>query len=253
MSNQAVAAIGRWIERPAWWRPRGSGVAFAAAEAACAPPAMPITRVLKDVGCGLTLVIVNGGGAEIAWSKVAELLAAGNASGIGAGASSPHERGVLTLLFTDIVGATERAEQSGDECWCSLLERHHAVVRAELTRFHGRELDTAGDGFFAAFDGPTCAVRCAAAIRAALRGLGIEIRAGLHAGECEVVESKVAGVAVHVAARVAASAAAGEILVSSTVKDLVGGAGLTFVDAGWRALKGISDPWRLFSLGSDES
>jgi len=198
-------------------------------------------------------VIVNTGGAEVAWSKVGELLATGYASAIGAGRSALHGRGVLTLLFTDIVGATERAERLGDDDWCCLLERHHAVVRGELQRFHGREVDTAGDGFFAAFEGPASAVRCAAAIRAALGALGLEIRVGLHTGECELVGSKIAGVAVHVAARVAAVAKASEILVSSTVKDLVAGSGLTFVDGGWHALKGLSDQWRLFSLGSDDA
>lgn len=253
MSNQAVAAISRWIDRPSWWRSRASGVVLPEPQAVDAQASVRMARILNDVGCGLTLVIVNAGGNEVAWSKVGELLATGYASAIGAGRSPVHGRGVLTLLFTDIVGATERAERLGDEGWCSLLERHHALVRGELDRFHGREVDTAGDGFFAAFEGPACAVRCAAAIRAAVAALGLEIRVGLHTGECEMAGSKVVGVAVHVAARVAAVAKAGEILVSSTVKDLVGGSGLAFVDDGWHALKGLSHQWRLFSLGGDDA
>jgi class 3 adenylate cyclase len=253
MSNQAVAAFARWIDRPSRWRLRAAGVPLPEPQADSAEASVRVARLLNDVGCGLTLVIVNAGDAEVPWSKVGELLATGYASAIGAGRSPVHGRGVLTLLFTDIVGATERAERLGDEGWCSLLERHHAVVRGELERFHGREVDTAGDGFFAAFEAPACAVRCAAAIRAAVAALGLEVRVGLHTGECEMAGSKIAGVAVHVAARVAAVAKAGEIIVSSTVKDLVGGSGLTFVDAGWHALKGLSSQWWLFSLGSDDA
>ena len=135
------------------------------------------------------------------------------------------ERVLATILFTDIVGSTELAARLGDSAWRELLERHHAIVRRELARFQGRELDTAGDGFFAAFDGPARAVRAAAAIRDALRELEIEIRAGLHTGECEVADGKLAGIAVSIGARIAALAAPGEVLVSSTVKDLVAGSG----------------------------
>jgi class 3 adenylate cyclase len=127
----------------------------------------------------------------------------------------------------------------GDSAWRELLERHHAVVRRELGRFHGRELDTAGDGFFAVFDGPARAVRAAAAIRDALVPLGIEIRSGLHTGECEVADGKVAGIAVSIGARIPSVAAPGEVLVSSTVKDLVAGSGLTFEDRGDQQLKGV--------------
>ena len=156
------------------------------------------------------------------------------------------ERVLATVLFTDIVGATARAEQLGDGAWRELLERHHAIVRRELEHFGGREIDTAGDGFFASFEGPARGVRCAMAIRDGLRPLGLEIRAGLHTGECEWSGDKLAGIAVHIGARVAGMAQAGEVLVSRTVKDLVGGSGLAFVDRGEHELKGVSDRWQLF-------
>jgi class 3 adenylate cyclase len=158
------------------------------------------------------------------------------------------ERVLATVLFTDIVGSTELAGRLGDSAWRDLLQRHHAVVRTELARFQGRELDTAGDGFFAAFDGPARAVRAADAIRESLRPLDLAIRAGLHTGECEVGEGKIVGVAVSIGARIAAIAAPGEVLVSSTVKDLVAGSGLEFEDRGEHELKGIAEPWRVFAL-----
>ncbi len=163
-----------------------------------------------------------------------------------------HDRALRTMLFTDIVGSTQLAERLGDERWQRLLERHHAIVRRHLAHFRGQEIDTAGDGFFATFDAPTRAVRCAQAIRGAVRAIGLEIRAGLHTGECEIGGRKVTGVAVYVAARVAATAAAGEILVSSTVKELVAGSGLRFSGGDWHALKGFSDEWRLFALRGGE-
>jgi len=158
------------------------------------------------------------------------------------------ERVLATILFTDIVGSTERAATLGDSAWRQLLERHHAVVRRELARFQGRELDTAGDGFFAAFDGPARAVLAASAIRDSLRALELEIRAGLHTGECEVSDGKVAGIAVSIGARIASLAEPGEILVSSTVKDLVAGSDLRFEARGEHRLKGVPEPWRLFAL-----
>ncbi|MDX2437216.1 MAG: adenylate/guanylate cyclase domain-containing protein, partial [Acidobacteriota bacterium] len=156
------------------------------------------------------------------------------------------ERVLATVLFTDIVGATAMAERLGDGAWRELIERHHALVRRELTHFGGREIDTAGDGFFASFEGPARGVRCAMAIRDALRPLGIEIRAGLHTGECERSGKKLAGIAVHIGARIAGLAEAGEVLVSRTVKDLVAGSGLAFVDHGVHQLKGVSDSWQLY-------
>ena len=158
------------------------------------------------------------------------------------------ERVLATILFTDIVGSTELAARLGDSAWRELLQRHHALVRRELARFQGRELDTAGDGFFAAFDGPARAVHAASAIRDALQALDLEIRAGLHTGECEVSDGKIAGIAVSIGARISSLAAPGEVLVSSTVKDLVAGSGLQFEDRGEHQLKGVPDAWRLFAL-----
>jgi class 3 adenylate cyclase len=158
------------------------------------------------------------------------------------------ERVLATILFTDIVGSTEMAAGLGDAAWRELLERHHSIVRRELARYQGRELDTAGDGFFAAFDGPARAVLAAAALRDPLRAIGVEIRAGLHTGECEVSDGKVVGIAVSIGARISSLADPGEVLVSSTVKDLVAGSGLRFEDRGEHQLKGIPEAWRLFAL-----
>jgi class 3 adenylate cyclase len=155
---------------------------------------------------------------------------------------------LATVLFTDIVGSTGRAAALGDRAWRELLERHHALVRRELARYRGEEKDTAGDGFFATFDGPARAIRCADAIVDGLRLLGLEIRAGVHTGECEVHEGKVAGLAVVIGARVAAAAQGGEVLVSQTVKDLVAGAGLEFEERGEHELKGVPGSWRLYSV-----
>jgi class 3 adenylate cyclase len=156
------------------------------------------------------------------------------------------DRVLATVLFTDVVGSTERAAQLGDRHWRDLLEAHHAAVRRELGRFRGREVDTAGDGFLATFDGPARAIRCARAIVEAVRSLGIDVRAGLHTGEIELLDGDIAGIAVHIAARVAALAGPGEVLVSSTVKDLVAGSDLRFGDRGLHRLKGVPEGWRLF-------
>jgi class 3 adenylate cyclase len=158
------------------------------------------------------------------------------------------DRALLTLLFTDLVASTEIATRLGDRGWRDLLEQHHAVVRRELSRFGGREVDTAGDGFFAAFDGPARAIRCAQAVVDGVRSLGLEIRAGVHTGEVEVLEDKVAGIAVNIAARVAGSAASGEVLVSATVRDLVAGSGLTFEPRGETVLKGIPGTRPLYAV-----
>jgi pimeloyl-ACP methyl ester carboxylesterase/class 3 adenylate cyclase len=166
----------------------------------------------------------------------------------GARPGAEPDRVLATVLFTDIVGATERASRVGDRSWHDLLDSHHALVRRELEHFRGREIDTAGDGFLATFDGPARAVRCACAISKAVRALGLEIRAGLHTGECELMGDKLGGIAVHTGARVAAEAQASEVLVSSTVKDLVAGSGLTFLDRGVQSLKGIPGEWHLFAV-----
>jgi class 3 adenylate cyclase/pimeloyl-ACP methyl ester carboxylesterase len=155
---------------------------------------------------------------------------------------------LATVMFTDIVRSTERAAELGDRAWRDLLARHHRLVRRELARYRGEERDTAGDGFFATFDGPARAIRCAQAIIEGVRELGIEVRAGVHAGECEVHDHKVAGIAVAVGARVTAAAAAGEVLVSSTVKDLVAGSGLEFDERGTQELKGVPGEWRLYAV-----
>jgi class 3 adenylate cyclase len=155
---------------------------------------------------------------------------------------------LATVLFTDIAGSTERAAELGDRTWRDLLERHHRIVRRELARFRGEEKDTAGDGFFATFDGPARAIRCAQAVVDGVGELGLEVRAGVHTGECELHEGKVAGLAVVIGARVAAAAEAGEVLVSQTVKDLVAGAGVEFEDRGERELKGVPGSWRLYSV-----
>ena len=160
------------------------------------------------------------------------------------------DRVLATVLFTDIVGSTEKASALGDRAWLELREAHHAIVRRELERFRGREIDTAGDGFLAIFDGPARAIRCAAAVTGAVRALGLEVRAGVHTGEIELVGEKVGGIAVHIGARVAARAGPGEVLVSSTVKDLVAGSGLAFTDRGRAELKGVPGEWALFAVAS---
>jgi class 3 adenylate cyclase len=161
---------------------------------------------------------------------------------------APEEDRVLaTVLFADIVSSTERAAELGDRRWRELLESYYVMARREVTRFRGREVDTAGDGFFATFDGPARAIRCACALRDAVTSLGISIRAGLHTGECVLMGEKVGGIAVHTGARVSGQAQPAEVLVSSTVKDLVAGSGLQFQDRGVHALKGVPGEWRLFA------
>jgi pimeloyl-ACP methyl ester carboxylesterase len=161
--------------------------------------------------------------------------------------SPEFDRALATVLFTDIVGATDLAARLGDRAWRDLLEQHHVLVRRELARFRGREVDTAGDGFLATFDGPARAIRCACGVRDAVHQLGIEIRAGLHTGEIELGGDKIGGIAVHIGARVAAVARASEVLVSSTVKDLVAGSSIRFADRGIHVLKGIPGEWHLFA------
>ncbi|MDP8958430.1 MAG: adenylate/guanylate cyclase domain-containing protein [Actinomycetota bacterium] len=160
----------------------------------------------------------------------------------------PADRVLATVLFTDIVASTERAAELGDRRWGEVLDLHHATVRRELDRYRGREVDTAGDGFVATFDGPARAIRCALDIRHRMRALDLEIRAGLHTGEVEVAGSRVVGIAVHIGARVAALAAPGEVLVSRTVKDLVGGSGIDFDDRGAHSLKGVPEEWQLYAV-----
>jgi len=166
----------------------------------------------------------------------------------GARSAPEPDRVLATVLFTDIVGSTERAAELGDSRWRDLLERHGTVVRRELERHRGREVKATGDGFLATFDGPARGIRCASSIAAAVRPLGIEIRAGLHTGECELMNGDVGGIAVHTGARVSAEAGPGEVLVSSTVRDLVAGSGIEFEERGSRELKGIPGEWRLYAV-----
>jgi pimeloyl-ACP methyl ester carboxylesterase len=158
------------------------------------------------------------------------------------------DRMLATVLFTDIVGSTEQAASLGDKAWRDVLERHHAAVRGELTQFRGHEITTTGDGFLATFDGPARAVRCAVAIRDRLRESGLEVRAGVHTGECERMGDNIGGLAVHIGSRVAGLAGPGEVLASSTVKDLVSGSGIVFEDRGAHPLKGIPGEWRVFKV-----
>ncbi|HEX9351702.1 MAG TPA: alpha/beta fold hydrolase [Gaiellaceae bacterium] len=158
------------------------------------------------------------------------------------------DRVLATVLFTDIVGSTAKATELGDARWRELLGKHHSLIRRQLSRFRGTELDTAGDGFFASFDGPARAIRCACAVTQAVKEVGLEVRAGLHTGECELLDNKVGGIAVHIGARVAKEAAPGEVLVSSTVKDLVAGSGIGFRERGTAELKGVPGEWRLFAV-----
>ncbi len=160
------------------------------------------------------------------------------------------DRVLATVLFTDIVGSTQRAAELGDRAWTELVTKHHDLVRSQLARFRGREVDTAGDGFFATFDGPIRAAHCALAISDAVRELGLEIRAGLHTGEVEIANGAVRGIAVVVGARVGALAHASEVLATSTVRDLVAGSSLTFAEHGEHELKGVPGTWRVFRVGA---
>jgi class 3 adenylate cyclase len=173
----------------------------------------------------------------------------------------PHhdlDRVLATVLFTDVVGSTDQVASMGDRRWSELLATHDSISRAELERFRGREIETTGDGFLATFDGPGRAVRCACAIRDAVRAIGINVRGGLHTGEIELHGDHIRGIAVHIAQRVQALAQPNEVLVSRTVTDLVGGSGIAFADRGTHALRGVPDPWQLFAvedprLGSDRT
>jgi pimeloyl-ACP methyl ester carboxylesterase len=167
---------------------------------------------------------------------------------VGSRDSSESERALATILFTDIVGSTEKAAELGDRGWRQLLERHDAAVRHQLSLHRGREVKTMGDGFLATFDGPARAIRCASAVREEVTGLGIDVRAGIHTGEVELIGEDVGGMAVNIGARIGALAEPGEVLVSSTVRELVVGSGLEFVDRGTQNLKGAPGEWRLFAI-----
>jgi class 3 adenylate cyclase len=155
---------------------------------------------------------------------------------------------LTTILFTDIVGSTERAASLGDHSWRSLLDAHDGAIREQVRRFKGKEINTTGDGFVVSFDGPARAIRCAQAINEAMRPVGLDLRMGLHTGECEVRGEDLGGLAVHIAARIGALATSQEILVSSTLKDLVIGSGIEFTERGSQDLKGVPGSWNLFAV-----
>jgi pimeloyl-ACP methyl ester carboxylesterase len=207
-------------------------------------------RYLAERIAGAKLVEIPGndhapwvGDVETVLTEVEEFLT-------GARGDAEADRVLATVLFTDIVRSTERAAEVGDRRWRDLLEAYYSLARRQLTRFRGRELDTAGDGLFAAFDGPARAVRCAAAIRDGMRALNLDVRGGVHTGECELIGEKMGGIAVHIGARVAALAGPGEVLVTSTVKDLVAGSGIRFEDRGTPPLKGVPGDWHLYLVTS---
>ncbi len=207
---------------------------------------IPMSRVVEIAGAGHLAL---GGEAAMTIADVVHAFL-DDVREAGGWAEPEPDRVLATVLFTDIVGSTERAVALGDREWRQLLERHHTLVRRELVRFRGVEINVAGDGFFATFDGPARAVRCATAITDAVHPLGLEIRAGLHTGECEMLDGTIGGIAVHIGARIAGKAAANEVLVSSTVKDLVAGSGLEFVDRGTAELKGVPGEWRLYAVAA---
>jgi class 3 adenylate cyclase len=168
----------------------------------------------------------------------------------GARTTQIADRVLATVLFTDIVESTRQAAALGDQRWRDLLARHDSLVRRELERHRGRAVKTMGDGFLATFDGPARAIRCACSVRDSMRDLGIEVRSGLHTGECELIGDDVGGIAVNIGARVGSAAEAGEVLVSRTVTDLVAGSGIEFADRGLHTLKGVPGKWQLFAVSS---
>jgi pimeloyl-ACP methyl ester carboxylesterase len=189
------------------------------------------------------------GGDHLPWGEHADTIAAEIEELLTGRRAAPVPDTVLaTVLFTDVVESTERAAELGDRRWRELLELHHVRIRRELDRFRGREIDTAGDGFLASFDGPARAIRCASAALESVRELGLELRAGIHTGECELLDGKLGGIAVHIGARVAALAEPGEVLVSQTVRDLIAGSGISLDDRGIAQLKGVPGEWRLYAV-----
>ncbi len=211
-------------------------------------------KYLADHVPGAQLIAVEGS-APVVWIEEPEPLVGAIEAFLGSVEDEQKEfdRVLATVLFTDIVGSTERAVEIGDRAWTELLERHHQIVRAMLSRYRGVEVDTAGDGFFATFDGPGRAVRCAQAIIAAMQPLDLQIRAGLHTGEIERTAEKVGGLAVHIGARLGAVANASQVVASSTVRDLVVGSGLSFEDLGWHDLRGVPEQWHLYRVAPDRS
>jgi len=214
-----------------------------------ASSSLPLFRYVAEHISGARLVTLPGADVSLFCGATETVLGEAEEFLTGARHHVESDRVLATVLFTDLVKSTERAAELGDRRYRDLLEQHHATVRRELARFGGKEMNTTGDGFFASFEGPARAIRCAVAIREALRGIGLESRAGLHTGECERVNGELGGMAVHIGARVCALAGAGQVLVTSTVKDLVTGSGIRFEDYGSHTLKGVPGEWRLFALG----
>ena len=208
---------------------------------------MQEARWTADQIPGARLVPVQGDGDDVYLGDVGEVAEA--IRGFAQSIEEEHaafDRVLATVLFTDIVGSSERAAALGDQAWKQLVEQHHARVRALLARYRGHEVDTAGDGFFATFDGPGRAVRCAQAIVRSVGTLGIEVRAGVHTGEVETIDGKAGGLAVVIGARIGGLAEASEVLGSQTVRDLTAGSGIAFEDAGEHELKGVPDRWRVY-------
>ena len=203
---------------------------------------IPAARLIEVHGAGHIFV---GEELEYACEEIERFLAEVWSDG---GQALEPDRVLATVLFTDIVGSSEQAATLGDRAWRDLLQRHHELVRRQLLRFRGKEVDTAGDGFFASFDGPARAVRCGCAIVDAMPELGLRVRVGVHTGECETMDGKVTGIAVHTGARIASLAQPGSVLVSSTVKDLVAGSDISFHERGEHELKGIPGTWRLYAV-----
>jgi class 3 adenylate cyclase len=213
-------------------------------------PLIPIAhgRYLADHIPNARFVEIAGNGTQLLWDPKAMTEAAAFLTG--SRADVEIDRILTTVLFTDIVGSTARVSEIGDERWLALRDEHNKVVRGELRKFRGREMGTTGDGFMASFDGPARAIRCARSIIDSTKDLGIELRAGMHTGECLVRGNELSGLAVHIAARVGDLADAGEVLVSRTVVDLVAGSDVRFSDRGEHELKGVAESWRLFAVAS---
>jgi len=206
------------------------------------------TTYVAEHIAGATFVEIPGSDHIPFWDHTEELVSEIEDFLTGTRHEPTMDRVLATVMFTDIVGSTERQASIGDHAWKSIVQEHHRIVRAALERWRGTENDTAGDGFYATFDGPARAINCAEEIGERVQGIGIEVRAGIHTGECERIESKFGGLAVTIGSRVAALAGPSQVLVSQTVKDLVAGSGLVFEDAGEHELKGVPDRWHLYRV-----
>ncbi len=210
-----------------------------------------LTATIATVTAGVLLASVIGGGVVVGLLRTSPGGRRRRISLLRDWDEMASERMLTTILFTDIVGSTARAAAVGDRRWQALLEQHDRLIRCTLARFHGREINTTGDGFLATFDAPASAIRCACAVVDGVAELGLNVRVGVHTGECELSEGRLGGIAVNIGARVTGVAAPGEVLVSNTVRELVAGARLGFQDRGVWALKGVPGQWRLFAVERD--